>query len=646
MFQFFRRQDALVRWFLGSLLVMICLAMVITLIPGLTTASDDTSSNSAVLGKACGEPVTSTDVQTQFEALNKQQQRPLPVSFLAMYAPQLFKTILEEKVLDCEARRVGLRVSPEEVADRLKSSPGFFPGGEFIGAERYREVVETRMGMTVEAFEEQIRGEILRTKMRHIVTDAIEASDREIDGEYHRQNDKVKVDYVILKADQFAGDVKVDQERMKAFFERTKENFRVPERRQLKYAVLDMNKIREGLDVSPAELQTYYERNRDTYRVKERVLLAQIMVKTTDLPADKVKEAEKKINDLLAQLRKGGDFAALAKANSEDTQSAEKGGELPWITRGQAAPEMEKAAFSLQPGQISDVIKSTFGFHILKVLQHEQAHQKNLAEVQTEILAKVKAEKAERAQQQVLDQLDAALRKNPKSLEPVATSLKMGMLSDNAHQRGGALPLLGASQAADDAIFALKPGEMTGVVSVGEQKAIFQLEQILPPRLPELDEVRDKVEKDFKVAEADTLLTTRSQEFATRLKAVGDLTKAAKEKKYEVKSSAEIPVTGQIEGFGGGSGFPEQAFKMKPGEFAGPVNSGRSTMFYQVTEIKVPNAEETAANRDKVRSQVTEEKRGAYFNVYMQQLQDRLTKEGKLTTNEAAMKRLTSIYQQ
>jgi peptidyl-prolyl cis-trans isomerase D len=548
-------------------------------------------------------------------------------------------------------------VTGEEIADRLRSSSGFFPGGEFIGADRYREIIEQRTGNTVEFFEDEIRKEILRGKIRHIVTDAIEASDREIDAEYHHQNDKVKVDYVVLKADQLGNDVKLDPEREKAFFERTKANYQIPERRQLKYAVLDMNRVRESIDVTPAELQAYYDRNRDTYRIKDRVQLAQIMVKTTDLPADKVKDAEKKINDTLAQLRKGGDFAALAKTNSEDSGSADKGGIItppnqaagqgPWLVRDQiASPEMAQAAFSLPQGQVSDVIKSKFGLHIIKVLAREQAHQKSLAEVQTEILTKVKAEKAERAQQQVLDQLDAALHKNPKGLDAVAASLKMIVLSDPGHQRGAPLPLLGMAPAADDAIFALKVGEVSGLVTIGEQKALFQLVAIQPPHPPEFEEVKAKVDGDFKVAEADNLMTTRSQEFAERLKALGDLTKAAKEKKYEVKSSTEMPTTGRIEDFGNAANFPAMALKMKPGEYGGPLTSGRNTMFFQVTALNIPSAAETAANRDKVRQQVTEEKRNAYFEVYLNQLRERMTKDGKMTTNEAAMKKFTSLYTQ
>ncbi len=645
MFQFFRRQDKLVRWFLGGLLLLICLTMLTYLIPGMNTGGD-VSADVTVLAKACGEPVTTVDVQQQFDTLNKQQQRPLPTTFLSIYAPQLLKTLTEERILDCEGKRMGLRVSPEEVADRLKSSQGFYPGGEFIGMDHYREIVEQRMGLTVEAFEDQIAKEIMRGKVRHIVTDALVASDGELDAEYHRQNDKVKVSYVVLKADQFSSEVKVDPERMKAFFERTKQNFQIPERRQLKYAVLDMNRVREGTDVTPSEIQAYYDRNRDAYRVKERVHMAQIMVKTTDLSGDKLKEAEKKINDALAQIKKGGDFAAIAKTTSEDPGSADKGGDLPWATKDQISdPNMAKAAFSLQPGQTSDVVKSSFGLHIIKVIEHEQAHQKTLQEVQTDILTKLKAEKAELAKQHVLDQLDAEVRKNPKGLDAVATAMKMGVLSDPGHQRGAPLAALGVSPAADDAIFALKPGEVSGPITIGEQKAIFQVVAVQPPRTPELDEVKDKVESEFKIAEADDLLKKKAQEFADLVKKDGDLAKAAKEKKYEVKTSAEIPMTGRVDEIAVAD-FPAHAFKMKVGEFTGPLQGNRTQVFYQVDSLTVPNEAETAANRDKVRAQVTEDKRQAYFDVYLSQLRDRMTKEGKLTTNEAAMKRFTALYQQ
>src|ERR1022692_3280475 len=232
MFQFFRRQDAAVRWFLGGLLVLICLTMVITLIPGATTSSD--ASDITVLGKVCGNGVSSTEVTQQFQQMSQGQK--LPATFFSIYAPTILKNLLDEKMMDCEAHRIGLDVTSEEVAVRLRAIPGFFPGGQFIGAERYREIVESKVGVPVETFEENIRGEILRGKLVHLVTDAISVGDAETDAEYHRQNDKIKVDYVLLDAAKFESEVKMDEADMKAFFDRTRENFRIPERRKLKIA--------------------------------------------------------------------------------------------------------------------------------------------------------------------------------------------------------------------------------------------------------------------------------------------------------------------------------------------------------------------------------------------------------------------------
>src|SRR6266404_4364857 len=161
MFQFFRRQDAAVRYFLGGLLLLICLTMVITLIPGLGSASTSDDGGTS-LGKVCGSPISSVQLVRQFQQMA--QGNKLPSSFLAIYAPTILKNISDEKAIDCEARRVGLTVTDEELASRLRANPGIFPGGVFIGSDRYREIVETRLNMPVEEFENNLRSEALRGK--------------------------------------------------------------------------------------------------------------------------------------------------------------------------------------------------------------------------------------------------------------------------------------------------------------------------------------------------------------------------------------------------------------------------------------------------------------------------------------------------
>src|SRR5437763_4271065 len=122
MFQFVRPRDAAVRWFLGGLLMLVCLTMVITLIPGVTSPTESNDA-ATTLGKVCGEKVTSAEVMERYQQQVKQSGRSFPPQFFAIYAPQIFKNIEDEKATGCEANRIGLRVSGEEVANSLRRNP-------------------------------------------------------------------------------------------------------------------------------------------------------------------------------------------------------------------------------------------------------------------------------------------------------------------------------------------------------------------------------------------------------------------------------------------------------------------------------------------------------------------------------------------
>ena len=230
-------------------------------------------------------------------------------------------------------------------------------------------------------------------------------------------------------------------------------------------------------------------------------------------------------------------------------------------------------------------------------------------------------------------------------MDALAAGLKMTLIEDPGHERGAAFPGLGASPAADEAVLALKPGELSPLVTVGQQRAVFQLVEIQPSRLPEMAEVHERVVKDYKTAKSIEIQAAKSKEFGERLKALGDLKKAAKERNYEVKTSAALAITGNLEGFGATKDFPAGAFKMKVGDVVGPL-TGRGNLFYQLTELNLAAAEDAAKNRDTTRQTLAEEKRNSYLRVYLAQLHERLQKEGKISTNEAAMKRLTASIAQ
>ncbi len=635
MFQFFRRRDTLVRWFLGGLLVLVCVTLVITLIPGLTAPSstDDVS----VLATVAGDPVTALELQQQFQQISRGNR--VPSEMMALYAPQLLNQMMLEKVGLYEAQRLGLMVSPTELAEQLRQMPGLFPGGQFIGSDRYRDMVEQRFGMNVSQFEEKLRDSALSDKLRRVVTDGVIVTDDQVDLEYRRRNDKVKLDYVTFKAGDFAPQVEVREDDLKAFFGRNRNRYNVPEKRDLKLLYLDQARLRDQVQVTDQDIRQAYQRDKDRYRVEDRAQVAHILLKTVGKTPPQVEELEKKAQELLQKARSGADFAELAKQNSEDTATQPKGGDLGWISRGQTVPEFEKVAFSMEPGRISDVVKTGYGLHIIKVIARQQARQLSLEDVRAQLLQQVKTEKAAQLKQQTADGLRAALRRQNKNLQAAAAELKLPVLDAPAHTRGAPLPIVGSPAPVDEAAFLLKAGEVSDVLSASDSLAVVRVEQILPAHPAELAEVRSQVEQNYRMEKAAELALNRARELADRARSLGDLKKAAAAQKLKVESSEPLNQQGSLPNLG--SIAP--AFEKKVGEIVGPlpVNNGQTVFVYSVAEQTFSTPEERGKSRESLRSELLDGKRNVVFQLYLESLKERMVKEGKVKVNEVALKRFT-----
>src|ERR1700677_2660813 len=396
---------------LGALLVIICASMAITLIPGgLGSSLGIGGPPPGVLATVGDQTVTVNEVQREARAMVRQQfpRGGAQASMLLPYfASQAAQQIINEKALVAEAHRMGLRASDEELRDELQHGQlgsMLFPDGKFVGQEEYENFVQ-RNDLTVPQFEALEKDYILVRKLRALVSSSAFVGNPEVRDEFNRRNTKVKFEYaVITQADILRGLHPTDEE-LKAYYERNKATYNnsIPEKRQIKYVVVDSAKIAAATTVSEQDLQAYYDEHRDEFRVGEHGKVSHILIKTP-LPTPGAKEDEKavadaraKAEDVLKQVKAGGDFAKLAEKYSDDPGSAKSGGELGWIGRGRTVPEFEKAAFSLGKGQTSDLVKSSYGFHIIRVEDKQEAHVKTLDEVKSEIEAKVKQEKAAHA---------------------------------------------------------------------------------------------------------------------------------------------------------------------------------------------------------------------------------------------------------
>jgi len=641
-----------VKIILGALLVLICASMAITLIPGGIGSSFGIGAPPAgVLATIGDQQVTVTEVQREARAMIRQQfprGGPQASMLLPYFASQAAQQLINEKALVAEAHRMGLRVNDDELRDELQHGQLgsiLFPDGKFVGQEEYENFVQ-RNDMTVPQFEALEKDFILVRKLRALVSTSAFVGDTEVRDEFTRRDTKVKFEYaVITQADILKGLHPTDEE-LKAFYERSKATYNnsIPEKRQIKYVVVDSAKIAAAATVTDQDLQVYYDQHRDEYRVPEQVKVSHILIKTP-LPAPGAREDEKavaaaraKAEGVLKEVKAGGDFAKLAEKYSEDPGSAKSGGELGWIGRGRTVPEFEKAAFSLGKGQTSDLVKSSYGFHIIHVEDKQAAHLKTLAEVKSEIEEKVKQQKTTRATETAANTLLSHARTD--GFDAAATAKGQTAVTTEFFSRTDNLPGLGANPQFMDAVFNEADKAPPDVVQVPQGYVVFQLLAIKPPATPTFDEIRSRVESEFKNQRAGFMLQQKTQELSDRAKAAHDLKKAAKDLGATVKTSELVAPDGQVPDIGSMTSA-SAIFSLKPGEISGPITAGGNGVVAQLLEKESPTDQEFAGKKDEIRQSLVEAKQNDLFELYVTNLRKDMEKSKRLKVNQEEMKNLT-----
>src|SRR5580698_711962 len=641
-----------VKIILGGRRILKNTTMAITLIPGgLGSSLGIGAPPAGVLATVGDQTVTVAEVQREARAMIRQQVPrggPQAAMLLPYFSSQAAQQLINEKALVAEAHRVGLRVSDDELRDELQHGQyanAFFPEGKFVGQEAYEDMLQ-RADLTVPQFEAQVKEDILVRKLRALVASSAFVGEPEIRDEFDRRNTKVKFEYaVITQADILKGLHPTDEE-LKAFYERNKATYNnsIPEKRQIKYAIVDSSKIGSAITVADQDLQTYYDQHREEYRVPEQVKVSHILIKTP-LPAPGAKEDEKgiadaraKAEDVLKQVKAGGNFSELAGKYSDDPGSAKNGGELGWIGRGRTVPEFEKAAFSLGKGQTSDLVKSSYGFHIIHVEDKQDAHLKTLAEVKSEIEEKVKQEKAAHATEAAANALLSRARTD--GFDAAAAAKGQSPITTEFFGRTDALPGLAANPQFMDAVFNEADKAPPDEVQIPQGYVVFQLLGIKPPATPTFEEIRSKVESAFKNERASFLLQQKTQELSDRAKAGHDLKKAAQDLGAAVKTSDLVLPDGQVPDIGS-MASASAIFSLKPGDISGPITANGNGVVAQLFEKQVPTDQEFAEKRDEIRQSLLEAKQNDLFGLFVTNLRKDMEKSKRLKVNEEEMKNLT-----
>ncbi len=654
MIRFLQTSGQATKMILGGVLVIICVSMVITLIPGGFSGDMFGGGQPAkgVVAKVEGADITADEVrQTARQML--QQQMPQGGANMQMLLPFFTQRAAEQMItrqaLVAEAGRMGLRVTPEEVKDELQHgryAATFFPGGKFIGETEYEDML-SRANLTTAKFEDAVGEDILLSKLQAFITGSASVSDNEIKDQFIKQNTKVKFDYAILKQDDLKKGLHPTDEELKAYYESHKASYAnsIPEKRKIKYALIDSNKAEAEVKITQDDLRSYYDQHREQYRTPEQVKVSHILIKTPLPGADgkvddkAVAEAQHRAEDLLKQIKGGANFEELAKKYSEDPGSAKEGGSLGWINRGQTVPEFEKTAFSLPKGQMSDVVKSSYGFHIIRVDDKHDAQTKSLEEVKGDIEPIVKHEMAQAVAQKKADALLKMAK--DKGLDAAAASESIPVVTTDFFSRRDLLPGLGPATQLTDAVFAAKENSPPESAAASTGTVVFQLLGVKPPATPTFEEIRSKVEEEFKNERSSSLLSQKVQELSDRAKSQHDLKKVAKEMGATMKTSELVAPDGQVPDLGSMGGQAAVAFNMKQGEISGPINNGGTSVVLSILDVQKPSDADFAAKRDQIRDQLVQGKQQELFQLFVSNLRDQMEKSGKIKINQDEMKQLS-----
>jgi len=653
MIRFLQTAGQTTKIILGGLLLIICASMVITLIPGgLSGDVFGGQPGKGIIARVDGNEITADEVrQTARQMLQQQmpQGSPNMSMLLPFFAQRAADQLITRDALLAEASRMGFHVNPDEIKDELQHgryAATFFPGGNFIGQTEYEDMLQ-RANLTPAKFEESVGKDILLTKLQAFISGSATVTESEIRDQFTKQNTKVKFDYAVLKQDDIKKGLHPTDEELRAFYDSHKSTYAnsIPEKRKVKYAVVDTSKVEGEVKVTQDDLRAYYDQQREQYRTPEQVKVSHILIKTPlpgpDGKVDEkgVAEAQRRAEDLLKQVKGGANFEELAKKYSEDPGSAKQNGSLGWIGRGQTVPEFEKTAFSLPKGQISDLVKSSYGFHIIRVDDKQEAHMKSLDEVKDQIEPILKRQKAQQlAQNQAETLLKQARSQN---LDAAAASIKISVITSDFFARKDMLPGLGPAPQFMDAVFASGEKAPPDVAPSSQGPVVFQLLAIKPAATPTFEELRSRVEEEFKNERSSILLSQKVQELSDRAKSEHDLKRAAKELGATMKTSDFVLPDGQVPDLGSMSGQASVAFNMKSGDISGPISSGSNAAVLAVLEVQKPSDADFASKRDQIRDQLVQTKQQEIFGLFVSNLRDQMEKSGKIKINQEEMKALS-----
>jgi len=609
----------------GSWIIKVIFGIIVVVFVGFYGFSDlRKAGKDTTIAKVGNRKITMTQYQTAYKNTLEMYRS----QFKGQFNEEMMEKIgLKQKVLEDligreillqEAEKRSIKVSEDEVKNAILSMPMFQQDGSF--SEPMYQRALNYYGITAAEFQKDKERELVLKALESIITGSAKVSEQELRDMYRLQQEKVKIGYMCFEPDKIKESVTIAEADIKKYYDGHKEEFRQPEKVKVKYIVFDPEQFEKTAEVTPRDIEEYYQADTEQFSEPQKVRARQILLKSDNKEKDG--EVFKKAEALVEKIKKGEDFEKLAMKVSEDKATAGKGGDMGYFKKGEMAKPLEAAAFALKKDEVSQPVKSQYGWHIIKVEDITEARTKPLAEVKDAIESEIRKDKAQQIVEKEARRTFNRLFKS-KNLEEFAKETGMAV-QETGYFIFGASPVdAPGKEVFSKEAFALEKGELSSAFAVGQKYFILRQEDKRGAQIPPLDEVKQNItaalEKEKKFAAAKVSaekvlmdLAQNKQQWETAAKTAG----------LEIKT-ADVQATGEyIQGLGQSKEIQEAVFNLTEATPFGkmPFRTDSGFVLIKLVERIIPPDADFAKEKDRMAQTLLQTKQRDQFEQYLQGL--------------------------
>ncbi|MBN1592284.1 MAG: peptidyl-prolyl cis-trans isomerase [Candidatus Coatesbacteria bacterium] len=534
---------------------------------------------------------------------------------------RVLQDLIRKRLMLQEANNLGILVTDAEVESVLRKTRGFQDENGNFRPDLYMRILSMNR-IAPEIYEQGIRQSQRASRLEDFIRATVRVTDEEVRAKYLEESEKVNCKYVEFRGRDLAKDLEPSDTELKELYSSQKENYKSEREVKVEYILFSPDAYKSKVSLTDGEVQDYYDTHESEYVQEEQVQARHILVKVDSDAGEKADaEAKKKIEGLLARVKAGEDFANLAKEYS-DCPSSSKGGDLGYFGRGQMAKPFEEAAFALEVGEMSGVVKTQFGYHIIMVEGRKPPETKEFAQVEGEIREKLTKEKALELAREAAEAAHEKLG-DSNDLAALAQENGLKLTTTDFFKRSDEIEGLGRSYQFANAALGLAKDAVSTAVKGRDRYFLIKMLDEKPPIVLPFEEVKDKVKRDWRRDEGEKIAEEKANEFAKKVTDAASFEKTAKDWDLSVKETNQFSKDGYIRGIGRSEEFAEKAFEAKVGDIGGPIKVRDRYLFFTVLEHTRFDQSEFDKVKGQMKQQVRAEKENEALGAWIEDLKSK-----------------------